>query len=67
MDGSSWYLLNQKAGYSTPEARGALVGPFMVSKCLCDCGDGAAAADGGGGGDDSGDECDENDEFGTNI
>lgn len=32
MDGSSWYLLNQKAGYSTPEARGALVGPFMVSK-----------------------------------
>eukprot|EP00435_Cladocopium_sp_Y103_P046559 s157_g13.t1 len=32
MDGSSWYLLNQKSGYSTPEARGALVGPFMVSK-----------------------------------
>ena len=56
MDGNSWYLLNQKAGYSTPEARGALVGPFMVSKCLGFMLMVVAMLLADGGGDDSGDD-----------
>ncbi|CAE6936648.1 unnamed protein product [Symbiodinium natans] len=32
MDGADWFLLNAKAGYATPDERGILVGPFIVSR-----------------------------------
>mmetsp|Transcript_35200 Transcript_35200/g.81113 ORF Transcript_35200/g.81113 Transcript_35200/m.81113 type:complete len:996 (+) Transcript_35200:75-3062(+) len=32
MDGNDWFILNVKADYETPDERGGMVGPFVVSR-----------------------------------